>query len=957
MESSKDHDLRKGLEKKLEEWFEAILEGEGKDTTQRRSRSGDAGPAMHIAALSVISECLAGAVKNVSMENRTDEALQTLAGKAVELTTALSDVLREYTTAGSISAPDDIPDHEPDYLEDEPSAEPNAAEEWLVSGVADVKIPPESVSMEAPAPAAQPVSPATPPEQPQSAEPVLSPEEQLKNHLFDLQKAVSWGNVKEAEKARQRVRRMVSHFSKKKLKKKIKLYESRGRDFNRVKTDFESLIRKNGILGKKTVAFWKELPNSENRWFENKAQKMIEKTLGFEFGRLVRKHSLQSSAVTEFINRANSAYGNLASQLPNLRDAHQTRLPVVDPGLDHRITSLQPSSGWTLYIDETGARFGDEQGKEGRIAGLLVPEESPLAPLPTGFHAAEAAPAEVLHRLNELLSTPCGIFGLGVDDLHQMSQEHWLASVLEVVNWVWRLLPLPKKDTQTPVTLNVLIENKGTYDASKDLEWLQTGLGIAWDKESPHRNRLIQLGKLDFVPKDTGLIGWVDLVAYGWGATKKEIQEGMKQSRLIGSCLLRSARELLPIWAKAINGKLVEAREWQQLTEEKDAERSGSLTEIALQNLKKTCRQNPDYWQRYVDAMNAYLAAKKYDLSVVETQANWLAGMEGIQMNPEMRFFWKMAELARFNHTGEISTQAMQSTKAEVSDLSEKVGRLLPHARCHAMLRIAVADANAFDFKGAEERLASWNPAAGGSLMGSALWDGKILSSLGQYAAFQGEPEKALPLFDQALAQFKLLEDIDPLESSRQQSQTATYAAIAAMDAEVMNPDDRISRMEQALGTSVFDAAGRLGGDASPGNRYLHHLTVRYVVMHGSKGQQDAYKGTSSTWLIPEIGAGVGHPWPLIQYYRWELTKRRKLIESVFDYCWGREQGATVKLIGIAIGIASRMLSASNGTVCGILNDLKVEMPKAEERIAMLLQPGSLSGIELLKKVLPFNYR
>ena len=952
MESSKDRDLRKGLEKKLEEWFAFILEGKEKNDAQERSRSGDAGPAMHIAALSVISECLAGAIKNISMENRTDDALQTVADKAVELTTALSDVLREYTTAGSISVPDDMPDREPAYMEDEPPAEPNAAEEWLVSGVPDLTSPSENVSPE------QPVSPPVVPEAPEPKAPTgASEKKQLNIHLNDLQRAISWDNEKEAEKARQRIFKMSSHFSKKELEKKIKEAEWTGHELKRIKTDLDALMRKNGILDQKTVDFWNNLRKGKMRKFQYIAKGIIKRELGFRFGILLRTHSPESSAVKKFIKRANSAYGNLASQLPNLRDAHQTRLPVVDPGFDHRITSLPPSSGWTLYIDETGVRFGDEQGKEGRIAGLLVPEESPLAPLSAGFHAVSAAPAEVLHRLNELLSTPCGIFGLGVDDLHQMSQEHWLASVLEVVNWVWRLLPLPEKNAQIPVTLNVLIENKGTYDASKDLEWLQTGLAIAWDKESPHRNRLIQLGKLDFVPKDTGLIGWVDLVAYGWGASKREIKEGMKQSRLIGSCLLRGVRELLPIWAKAINGKLLEAREWQRLTEQKDAERPGSLTEIALRNLKKTCRQTPEYWQRYVDAMNAYLGAKKYDLSVVETQANWLAGMEGIRMNPEMRFFWKMAELARFNHTGEISTQAMQSTKTEVSDLSEKVGRLLPHAGCHAMLRVAVADANAFNFKGAEERLAPWNSAAGGSLMGSALWDGKILSSLGQYAAFQGEPEKAMPLFDQALTQFKLLEDIDPLESGRQQSQTATYAAIAAMDAEGMSPDDRISRMEQALGTSVLDAAGRLGGDASPGNRYLHHLLVRYLAMHGSKAQQDAYKGTSSTWLIPEIGMGAGHPWPLIQYYRWELTKRRELIESIFDYCWGREQGATVKLIGIAIGIAGRMLSPSDGTLCGILNDLQVEMPKAEERIAMLLQPGSLSGIELLKKVLPFNYR
>ena len=431
----------------------------------------------------------------------------------------------------------------------------------------------------------------------------------------------------------------------------------------------------------------------------------------------------------------------------------------------------------------------------------------------------------------------------------------------------------------------------------------------------------------------------------------------MKQSRLIGSCLLRGVKKLLPIWLKAINGKRIEALEWQRLTEQKDAERKRSLTEIALHSLKKTCLRSPEYWQRYVDAMNSYLATKEYVLSVLETQANWLASMEGIKMNAEMRFFWKTAELARYNHTGEISTQGMRSVRIEVNELSEKVGQIVPHARCYAMLRLAVADANAFDFKAAEECLAPWDPKAGGSLMGSAIWDGKILSSLGQYAAFQGESGKALPLFDKALAQFKLLEDIDPLEAKRQRSQTATYAAIAAMDAEGLTSDERNSRMEQALGTSVLDAAGRLGGDASPGNRYHHHLLARYLVLHGSKKQRETYMATSSRWLIREIGAGAGHPWPLIQYYRWEMTNRRELIESIFDYCWGREQGATVKLIGIAIGIASGMLSPSNGTVCGILNDLQVEMPKAEERIATLLQPGSLSGIELLKRVLPFNYR
>jgi len=954
LDSSEEREWKEKLEKELEEWFNAVS-GEGqKGKALKQEAAAYASAKRKMAGLFVLSEFLARAISRISKEE-TDEGLKAIADKSIELTSTLADILKDYISSASKSGSDEMPDREPAYVEDEMVIEPNAAEEWLASGVADMKTPSESRPPEPPV--AQPIPSDMPPESPKPAGPVISPEEQLKAHLHDLQKAVSWGKAEEAEKARKRIFAMSSQFPKGTLDKKIHEYEKRGRDFKRVKMEFESLIQTKGILGKTTGAFWKGLPNSKTSWFVFTAGKMIESVLSYELRNLLRTNPPESSTVADFIRKATSVYGNLASQLPQLRDAHQTWIPVVDPGLDHRIQSLQPSSGWTLYIDETGLRFGDQEGKEGRVVGLVFPEKTALAQLPKGFHASSAAPAEVLHRLNELLSTPCGILGLGIDDLHQMTQEHWLASVLEVVTWVWRLLPLPKEEAPTPVTLDVLIENKGTYDATKDLEWLQTALAIAWDKESPHRNKMIQLGKLDFVPKDTGLIGWVDSVAYCWGASKEEIKEGLHQSRLTGSCLLKGIRELLPVWAKAINGNIVEANEWQRLTEQKDAEQRGSLTHMALDALTKTCRQSPGNWQRYVDAMDAYLATKKYDLTVVERQANWLAAMEGIEMSPEMRFFWKMAELAKHNHTGEVTTQAMRSTKAEVTELSQKAGQIVPHARCHAMLRLAVADANAFDFKAAGERFAAWNPDAGGTLMGSALWDGKILSSLGQYLAFQGYPEKALPYFDRALAQFKVLESVDPIEASRQHSQTATYAAIAAMDVQELSTEERNARMEQALGTSVLEAARKMGGDASPGNRYLHHLLARYLVSHGSEGQRAAYRRTSSNWLIPEIGMGAGHPWPLIQYYRWELTKDRKLIESIFDYCWGREQGATVKLIGMAIGIASGMLSPDSGLVSDVLQDLKTAMPKAEEQIDKLLSPNGLSGLDLLKRVLTFNYR
>ena len=58
---------------------------------------------------------------------------------------------------------------------------------------------------------------------------------------------------------------------------------------------------------------------------------------------------------------------------------------------------------------------------------------------------------------------------------------------------------------------------------------------------------------------------------------------------------------------------------------------------------------------------------------------------------------------------------------------------------------VKVSRDNALDFAKAEERLAQWNPINGGRLTGTALWDGKIFSSFGQYRAFQIDQVYRLP--------------------------------------------------------------------------------------------------------------------------------------------------------------------------------------------------------------------
>jgi len=122
MKTPQDRDLRKELEEKLEEWFDSILPRVQKDDAQTQKPSQGLLTEIKIAALSVVSDFLAGKIRDLTMENQPDKELQALAEKAMEHTNALSEVIQEYTAASSISGFDDIPNNESANVEDEPSA-------------------------------------------------------------------------------------------------------------------------------------------------------------------------------------------------------------------------------------------------------------------------------------------------------------------------------------------------------------------------------------------------------------------------------------------------------------------------------------------------------------------------------------------------------------------------------------------------------------------------------------------------------------------------------------------------------------------------------------------------------------------------------------------------------------------------------------------------------------------
>ncbi len=786
--------------------------------------------------------------------------------------------------------------------------------------------------------------------------------------LIQLRNGISWQQPEMEKEARRELKKLEKHIPAHTMQEDIASMERRGATYVNFGNRLKKLLAQHDPLHANVLAFWADI-QKHHRWFMTKFVKDILFVSKHICKRMT--HAQSAEKAREYVESIVKHYGQDAQRsskdlLEIIAACKENVVPVVTATQEHRIQCLEPEAGWVLYIDEAGQDFEKTTSDaNAKVVGVLLPEKTTLRILEKDIHCKAKSTPAVLNMFNELLSTKCGILGLEKKDLHHMQHEQWFASVQELVAWVWRLLPLME---DAPVRLRVCIENRSTYNAKQDIVLFKKTFEVQREKEDAARRRRIEITDMEFVSKGTGHIGWADVAAYMWGSPTKEIKNGLAQSGLIGACYLSNISDILPLWEKIFGGDMLSGDEWRRLTQERTQQ--GSITANALRLLQERCMQDEELWRPYIVATSAYLESKEYDITVLERQCAWLSRMGQMEIvSPSLQFFWNLAELAEYNHQGDISPH-VHELRGELESLSQNMAQLRPEAQYHAALRIAVSHANALDFTSARQCLAPWNPHAGGSCIGSALWDGKILSSLGQYAAFEGNFTEALQYFDEALGLFAKLSEFDAREGQRQAEQTSVYAAIAAMDisgnASAMPYDLRqtlrVQRLENALGERILDACHKYARHGSAAGRYLHHALVRYLAEYGTDEEKKAYCAYSQRWCVEDVGVGQGHPWPLIQWYRWYLlpasaqAQKDALMDSLFDFSWSAMSGATVDFIGVTLGLAALEFQHDDPKVQKYVSSFLQHMPCAAERIAHL-QTDALSGLALVKAVLPFNYR
>lgn len=628
------------------------------------------------------------------------------------------------------------------------------------------------------------------------------------------------------------------------------------------------------------------------------------------------------------------------------------------------ILGLAPSRHWTIATDDTGVLFGNEafQGEPqaGKYVCVLVPEGSSLPPLAPGWHAVDQELASILKTAEDLERSGAGILGIPVLALRPTNRQLWEPCLEVLLDLALRLLPL---DGPTEVTLEV--EQRGNFDPSHPeyLERIVDGILHRLSLSDPDRAASIRVKARIIGKRESTWNGYADLVAFSWGCAK-DVRKLFRRFGWEGACLVPedgangdSFRRCLELLRQ---GGMMPEEDWNRLLDNPHATAVGSLAGALLRSFGEAAKAKPEFWRAYLDRVASHLDSKAIDMHLLERQMAWLkryAPPDG-EFPPRLRLLWLTAQLAGENHHGGTAFGSEEHER-EFLDLSERLRVEDAPLVCHAALHLAVEKTDRYEFAAARELVRPWeneNPAVPGLRMYA-----RVLSSLGQHAAFEGDNAGALVWFTRALVEFEKLSE----RSKGEIAQTLSYAVIAAMDSASPEFPTLFSRMlhgGEPDPARDADAIRRLAGARDDRSKYAHAIALRHLAgLPPENPLRAAYaEASAGDDGLAEVS---GHPWELTAFYRALLetdpAKRTAMFRRGYELA--KDGGPTLKAISLVIGaglLPSGGLSAAD--YLAAVDEVAAQLPAiGETRLAALrAQPGNpVPLLELARVVLPFNFR
>ncbi|MDO4587852.1 MAG: hypothetical protein Q4C95_11230 [Planctomycetia bacterium] len=620
------------------------------------------------------------------------------------------------------------------------------------------------------------------------------------------------------------------------------------------------------------------------------------------------------------------------------------------------LSEQAPSSEWTVVIDETGSEFSKDaytanKTKVGRIVGIFIPKETVLPELPKEWHANELSLSEIESVVKRIQTSKCGVLGVSVNAFPQVHADQWFAGIEILLELALHLLPITEQ-----TTFNIFVEKRGEFDCKMSSVLQKTCDDVLnrFRRVHPDLAQKLVLNGSIISKEGHSYNGYADAAAFVWGGSTA--QKILKASRWLDTCFLGQLKySLCDILELMEHEKSITPEMWTDLVTNQAAASDNSFVSALLRKLGEYAQGDVEKWRLYMNHTVRHLDSKAINMYILGRQLKWLKAYvpDDEKFLPRLRLLWLTVNLAEKNHRGETGFEEFQK---EFHSLSEQLYEEDAPLVCNANLHLAVALTNNYDFNGAARLMDKWHSVPI-ETPGRQLY-GRLLSTFGQHNAFLGHNEKACVDFRNAIKTFEKLSD--PNESKLDISQTRAYLVNVLMDSGEKNVSELMNEFSLYFGGTLEEAAEKLSSSNDSGEKYAHHLLLRYLVSNRTEVSQKAraiYLDHRSNWK-----SGEGHPWEMIEFYRGLLLtdplEQANLFRKAHEIV--KNEGATLQVIdAVLLGSLLTLDSEVEDEYRQKVEQLKTSMPRLEERLTVLIdQPSKKrSPLELAAAVLPFNFR
>lgn len=597
---------------------------------------------------------------------------------------------------------------------------------------------------------------------------------------------------------------------------------------------------------------------------------------------------------------------------------------------------------YTIFIDEAWPGTVENAvlpGHCGVIAGLVAhgrpgQDVSGLLPqISTHSYKIPSIAHKALHDLLQCKEVFPFILPLSIVDINDMATYHYEELVAQSIRFLLGWL-LPGHGPGAEV--RIIAERFRTHPEGTDMTDFFRGL--------LHHPRYARwtIEEVCWEDKEYGLLPYADLLAH---LTLEHTQRSVELGNAIQYKDLPGhvpfSLHLVPRLERLEH--LESMRNMEDVFDFLTETRGSRFGDTIRKDLLKRIRQRPELWEPLLEALEERYQSPLRDLRSLRFLFDFaMSCVNGPPAHIHIRLslLWSVLALQDANHDGDPDrVRAAVTYYTEVRKTALDVDRELT---AYIDLNLAVHWADRFEFVQAEKIIRRWlDDPLFAALSGQQ--QGRMHSSMGQYASMQGRHAQAEACFCRALECFAH-SGADEKERKRNCEKTAIYRAISAMDA---GDDAALTRVEAALG-SISGAARLLSVLQGSRSFYQHHLLLR--TLHKFPDQTEAacrrYLQNRSSWFK----GAPQHPWPLINMYRGLLLidngdeeAARQSFDRAMKGCGLSGHGATIKLIGA-------MIACVAWCCCG---DRKYKAAAQEFMdAARRTLPGAARNLEILRRIL-----